>query len=271
MVIPDDFEENRQRAEDAARRFAAAVAGAVEGFLEAFEEHRVGEEAQASIQTAGEVARAAAEEGRAQAQTPEMQDLGRGLKKAGTATADATRSATGAVKDSVLSAKESVQETASDVAQTVRDTADGVKRRVEHAREEVKVRADAVAETGRRAKVAPRRIGSELSGAFNAWKRGLVTSIVMGLVMAVFAIVTLVVLTIALVVGLNELVGDPQGTWLVALLYVLVVAVAYFVMRSRREATQRETARRLENSREEVRNVTAPVRSAFGGRGRAGF
>ena len=271
MVIPDDYEENRQRAEDAARRFAAAVAGAVEGFLEAFDEHRVAEEAQASIQTAGEVARAAVAEGKAQGQTPEMQDLGRSLKNAGAATAGAARSATDSVKHAAGSAADSVKHTASNAAQGVRDAADNVRERVDHAREEVKVRADAVGETTRRARVAPGRIKAEIGEAFGSWKRGLVTALAMGVVMAVFGIVTLIVLTIALVVGLNELVGDPAGTWIVAGIYLLVCVIAYFVMRSRREAAARETARHMQNSRDEVRHVTAPVRSAFGGRGRAGF
>ena len=278
MVIPDDYEKDRQSAADAARRFAAAVAGAVEGFVEAFEEYRVAEEAKAGIQTAGEIARAATEEGRAQAQTPEMQDLGRGLKKVGSATASAARSttegvrnATDSVKGSVGSAADSVRTAAHDAAESVRETVDTVKDAAQHAKEEVKVRAEAVGETGRRARVAPGRIRGELAAAYRAWMRGLTTAITMGLVMATFAIVTLVVLTIALVVGLNELVGDPAGTWIVALLYALVIGVAFFVMKSRREAAAREQAQHMRASRDEVRHVTAPVRSAFGGRGKAGF
>lgn len=278
MVIPDDYEENRQRAEDAARRFAAAVAGAIEGFLDALDEHRVGEEAQASIQTAGEVARAAVSEGKTQAQTPEMQDLGRGIKSAGVATAgmarsagDSAKQAAGSAADSVKHAADSVRHTASDAAHNVREKVDDVKQAVNHAREEVKVRAEAVGETTRRARVAPGHIRTELGGAFNAWKRGLVTALAMGAVMAVFGVITLIVLTIALVVGLNELVGDPAGTWIVAGIYLLACVIAYFVMRSRREAAARETAQRIQNSRDEVSHVTAPVRSAFGGRGRAGF
>lgn len=282
MVIPDDFEKDRQSAADAARRFAAAVAGAVEGFVEAFEEHRVAEEAKASIQTAGEVARAAVEEGRAQGQTPEMQDLGHGIRTVGTAvgsaaagaargTTEGVRSAADSVKGTVGSAADAVRTKAHDTAESVRQTVDDVKQTVHHAKEEVKVRAEAVGETGRRARVAPGRIKGELAGAYRAWMRGLVTALVMGAVMAVFGIVTLIVLTIALVVGLNELVGDPAGTWIVAALYTLVAVAAFFVMKSRREAAAREQAQHMQNSRDEVRHVTAPVRSAFGGRGKAGF
>lgn len=278
MLIPDEYEETRQRSEESARRFAAAVSGAIEGFLSAFEEHRVADEAKASIQTAGEVARAAGGEARAQGATPEMQDLGRGLRRVGEATSDAAHSAADATRDAAASvagsaraAKDSVAAKASDTADAIRGTVDAAYARYENVKEEVKVRADAVGETTRRARVAPGRIAVELKAAYGAWMRGLVTAIVMGVVMAVFGILTLTVLTIALVVGLNELVGDPAGTWIVAGIYTVTIIAAYFVMRSRREAAARETARRIENSRAEVQHVTAPVKAAFSGRGRAGF
>jgi len=152
----------------------------------------------------------------------------------------------------------------------VRETVESARYAAERVKEEVKVRAEAVGETGRRARVAPGRIATELGAGFAAWKKGLVTSLAMMLGMVVFATITLIVLTIALVVGLNELVGDPAGTFLVALLYLLVAGVAYAVSRSAKAKARAETERRIENSKEEVRNVVRPVREAFG-RGRAGF
>jgi uncharacterized membrane protein YqjE len=88
--------------------------------------------------------------------------------------------------------------------------------------------------------------------------------------MALFATITLIVLTIALVVGLNELVGDPAGTFLVALLYLVVAGIAFAVAKSVRGKARAETRRRVENSKEEARNVVRPVRDAFG-RGRTGI
>jgi len=85
--------------------------------------------------------------------------------------------------------------------------------------------------------------------------------------MAVFGTITLVVLTIALVVGLNELLGDPAGTFVVALLYLLVAGAAFYVAKKAKARAAAQTARHKENAREEVRNVVRPVRDAFG-RGR---
>jgi uncharacterized membrane protein YqjE len=83
----------------------------------------------------------------------------------------------------------------------------------------------------------------------------------------VFGVVTLVVLTIALVVGLNELLGDPLGTWVVVAIYAVAMIALWAVMRSQRTRARHEVRERLDNSREEARHVVAPVRRAFGRRG----
>ena len=289
--IPDDHPDYREEhvsAAESARRLAAAISGAIEGFVEAFEEHDVTNEAKRGIGHAGELARAATEETRNQAQTPEMQQVGGYVKTAGAATAsaahsaadsvrgaagsvrDGTSSAIGSVKDTAHHAVDSVKSTAHNAAESVRENVENAKYAATRMKEEVKVRAEAVGETGRRARVAPGRVSRELRAGFNAWKRGLVTSLAMLLGMAVFATITLIVLTIALVVGLNALLGDPAGTFVVALLYLVIAGVAFFVAKKSREKAAAETARHMENSREEVRNVVRPVRDAFG-RGRTGI
>lgn len=258
--MPGEFEETRSRTEASARRFAAAVSGAIEGFLTAFDEHDLATEAKESMHVAGEVTRTTTQEARALVSTPEMRELGHGAQRIGAPAADTARHAADAVRS-----------TAHDATEAVRDTAHAARARIEHAADEVKLRAEAVAESGRRARVAPARIGHELGEAYRAWMRGLTTAIAMGIAMGVLAIVALIVLTIALVVGLNALVGDPAGTFLVAGLYLVGVLVAFAVMRSRRAAAARETRERIADARAHVRHVTSPARSAFSGRGRAGF
>lgn len=240
-------EATGERIEDQTRRIAAAIAGALEGLVEALDRYDVGEEAKRAMHEGGEISRAAAAEGATQAHTPEMQKLGHGLTAAGTATADAARSVAATVRDT-----EGIQER----AENLRYAAQRVK-------EEVRVRADAVAESGRRARVAPGRVRHELGAAFSAWKKGLVTSIAMFVALAIFATIALIVLTIALVVGLNELLGDPAGTFVVALLYVVIAGIAFAIAKSARSRAAEETRERMENAREEVRHVARPVRDAF--------
>jgi hypothetical protein len=217
-----------------------------------------------------------------------MQQVGGYLKTAGGATANVAHSAAGSVRGAATSVRETTSSAVGSVKGTAHDAVDSVKSTAHHAaenvrenvenakyaaarmKEEVKVRAEAVGESGRRARVAPGRVSRELRAGYSAWKKGLVTSIAMGLGMAVFAIITLIVLTIALVVGLNGLLGDPAGTFVVALLYLVVAGIAYAVMRSARKRAAAESARHAENAREEVRNVVRPVRDAFG-RGRTGI
>ncbi|MFA5861076.1 MAG: phage holin family protein [Candidatus Thermoplasmatota archaeon] len=181
--------------------------------------------------------------------SPEIQAVGEKLGEAGTAVAGVASRATHAVTDA----------------------AHEVQSGVRHVKEGVKVRADAVKETSRRAKGAPRRIGHEMTEAAKAWWHGLMVALSMSVAIGVFGIVTLVVVTIALVVSLNRLVGDPGGTWITALIYVVFGGIAYATMRSRKAAAQAKTHKHIENSKMEARHVVAPVKSAFGGRGRAGF
>lgn len=290
--IPDDHEDTRRSSEDSARRLAAAVSGAIEGFLEALDDHDLKNEAQEAFHEAGHVARTATEEAKAQAATPEMRELGHDLKRAGTWTSDkvsagahavgsgfhtatggvkdGVHTATGSVKDGMHTATSAVGDKVHHAADSVREKAESVQYAARRMKEETKARAHAVAETSRRATRAPGRIRAELKAGIRAWWKGLVTAIALTAVMAVIGIVAFIVLTIALVVGLNELVGDPAGTFIVALLYVVLAGIALLVARSARTRAGEETARRIENSREEVRHVAAPVRNAFG-RGRRNY
>lgn len=284
-IIPEDTDYNERtrdlgaRAEDSTRRIVAAIAGALEGFAEALDEYDVANESKRAMHEAGEITRSTATEAKAVAQTPEMRQVGDQLKRAGIATADATSSAYGTVRDGTVHAKDSVASKAVDmkdnVAHRVHDAREAAHERVEsvkhtaqRARDEVRVRADAVKESGRRARVAPGRIRHELTAAFDAWKKGLVTAIAMFLAMAVFATIALIVLTIALVVGLNNLLGDPIGTFLVAGLYIVIAGIAFAVAKSRRARAADETQERMENAREEARRVGRPMKDAFS-RGRS--
>lgn len=258
-IIPDDLgheadrrdateriERVGERAEDGTRRIAAAIAGALEGFVEALDRYDVGSEGQRALRDAGEIARAAGGEARAQADTPEMQELGGQLRAVGEKATDVTHQATDAVRDA-----------ASRVQATGR-----------HVKEEVRVRAEAVAESGRRARHAPGHMLHELGETWVAWKRALVTSLAMGALMVVVGLAAFVVLTIGLVQGLALLVGLVGALFLVALLYVIAAGIAYAVGRTARASAAREREEHMENIREEARHVVRPMRDAFrGGRG----
>jgi hypothetical protein len=153
----------------------------------------------------------------------------------------------------------------------VKEKAEGVKGAAHRLKEETKVRAEAVAESGRRARVAPRRVGRELRAALDAWWSGMTTAIAMGVLLGVAAITAWVILNIALVVGLNKLLFDPAGTWITVGIDALIALACWGVARSRAAAAKAETRRRMARSREEIRSVGRPVREAFAGRGRAGF
>lgn len=252
---------------DATRRVAAAIAGALEGFIEALDRYDVANEGRRAVENVGSVTRAAAVEGRTQAQTPEMQQLKEGMQTAAHKVGDVTTATGERVGDAVQGATDSVKATAYDAKQAVHDAVESTKYAAYRAKENVKVRAEAVAETGRRARYAPGHIAQEMGEAFTAWKRALMTSIAMMVALTIFATIALIVLTIALVVGLNEVIGDPAGTFVVALLYVIAAGIAFAVAKSVKMKAAREREERMENVREEMRHVVRPVRDAFGRRG----
>ena len=244
----DAYDDVAHRAEDQTRRIVAAIQGALEGFVEALDKYDLPKEGRHAIEEAGAISHAAAVEGRAQAQTPEMRKLGGQMRTLGEKAAERTGHAKDSVTGAVRDARESVQ----------------------HVREEVRVRAGAVAETGRRAKAAPRHIGHELGEAVGAWKRGLVTNLAMIGLMGLFGIATLVVLTMALVAGFTLLVGWVGALFLVTLLYAVVVGIAYAIAKGAKTKAAHEREDRMENAREEMRHVVRPVRDAFA-RGRTGM
>lgn len=247
-----------RRAEETTGRIAAAIAGALEGFVEALERYDVANEGQRAIRNAGELSRAAAVEGSTQARSPEMRQVGEQVRAAGTRVGEATGAAT-----------DRVRATAEDARESVHDAVESAKHAAYRVKEGATVRAEALAETGRRARAAPRHIADELSEAFGAWRRALMTSLAMFAALTIFSAIALIVLTIALVVGLNELLGDPAGTFVVALIYVVVAGIAWGVARTAKTRAALEREERMENVREEVRHVVRPVRDAFS-RGRAG-
>lgn len=283
-TIPDDSEPSRageradagrptdvgdriayagERTEDATKRVAAAIAGALEGLVEALDRYEVANEGRRALQNAGDVTRAAAVEGQAQARTPEMQQIQRGAQAVGDRASELGHAAGERMHQATDAARAGVH----DARDTMHDVLESTKYAAYRAKEEVKVRAEAVAESGRRARLAPGHIAHEIGEAFTTWKRALITSIAMMLALTIFGTIALIVLTIALVVGLNATIGDPAGTFVVALGYLVIAGIAFAVSRSVKMKAAREREERMQNVREEVRHVTRPVREAFGRRG----
>lgn len=246
------------------RKYAAAVTGAIEGFVEALDEYHVQDDAKEAVHETGEVARAATQEFRNQAQTPEMQQVKQGAQAVG----QRARGATDSMKTSAGHMRDSMSHRAESMQQSMHETADRVRHTAQVAKEETKVRGQAIAESGRRAKQAPGHIRHELSAAVSAWMKGLATAIAMWAALGLVGATAFIVLTIALVTGLNELIGDPAGTFVVAVLYLVVAGIAYGAARRARASASEKTHEHVENSKEEVRHVTGPLRDAFSTRRR---
>lgn len=286
---------------------AAAAQGAIEGLNEGMSlADGIREDAEASIRLAGQTARAAIEEGRAQAQTPEMRELGHDLQRAGQKTAGAARSvadktttqarglrdaATGRVEEfkaaatghahemesnaitKAGSAAHTVGDAAVHAAHRARETYESAEQTLRRAAEEVKVRAEAVQETGKRAVHAPPKIGREVGQSVKSHAGALGAALgiyaLYGIIGATFAVVTVILVAIMVTAWFNVLFGAPWGVTVTAILFTLGLVVAWIAMRGYQASAKDEAKEHMKNAKDEVRHVTAPVRSAFG-RGRPG-
>ena len=135
--------------------------------------------------------------------------------------------------------------------------------KVEHAAHDLHERGEAVAETARRAVQAPAAVKQDLKKAASAWAGGMVAGASLALAAGALALVGLVVFTVAAIQGLNEAIGRPAGTFLVALVYGVAAGTCFVLARRARERGRKEAAKQVEAAREEVRRVARPMRRAL--------
>jgi hypothetical protein len=150
-------------------------------------------------------------------------------------------------------------------SQRLRARLDRVEDKVEEVVDKTRVRARAVAETARRAREAPPTLAEELTGALRSWTSGIAKSIGMAVAAGVVAVAALVVFTVGLVQGFNDVLGAPGGTFLVAVLYGIVALVLFGSGKGKAAEGRQEAKAQLIAAKEEVRHVTRPVRRAFRG------
>ena len=269
---PETQQEAKQTEQAGAERHpvrnaAAAVVGAFEGLREGLEEEHLVEESQRTIHNVGEVARAASGEARRQWQSPEMEDLRRDTAHTAEAARervrDATADAAATVQRRAHDATEVVQEKTHEVQDRVRHGVGEVRQTTTHLAHEGKVRAQAVAETSRRAARAPKHIGDDLREAGSSYAHSLTAGWGLFALAGVLGVASLVVLTVGLVVWLNALLGSPAGYFLTVLGYLVVAGVLAGVAVARRRKHREEAREHVRDVRREVRHVTRPVRRAF--------
>lgn len=149
--------------------------------------------------------------------------------------------------------------------QRLRARLDRVDEKVDEVVDKARVRARAVAETARRARDAPPTVAEELTGALKAWTSGLAKGLALKVAAGAVAIIALVVLTIALVQGLNQEWGAPRGTAAVGVGYLVLTLLLFMAGKGEAAKGKEEAKERLDAAKDEVRHVTRPVRRAFRG------
>lgn len=248
---------------------AAAINGAIEGFLEGLERSDLAADARESAHEAGEVARAAITEGRAQAETPEMRELRQDMRRAGETISHKSGEVADATKARVAHARDAASTRIDETTTVVREKVESAKATANRVAADVKVKAEAVGETSRRAKSAPPTIARELKQGVRAYARGMMRMLGLYAIVGVVALTTWVVLTVGLVAVLTPLVGLGFAALIVTVAYLIVAGIFAFMASKAREAGREEMREHVNNSKDEVRHVVAPVKNAFS-RGRPG-
>lgn len=129
---------------------------------------------------------------------------------------------------------------------------------------DVRHKAHAVGETGRRAAQAPAIVSRDLGKAASAWMGGFTTSAAFLAGMGVAGIFALVLLTMGLVAALTPAVGATMALVITGGLYLVGAVACYGAAKAARAKAKLEAQRHVEQARQDLRHVTAPVREAFG-------
>jgi hypothetical protein len=142
-----------------------------------------------------------------------------------------------------------------------------IDRRVRHAQATVRRVARrteegvaAVVETADRALQAPPRIAEDLKEAGGAYLGGLAKSAAFYVAAGAIGIAAFIVLTIGFVTGLDLLLGQPWGAFIVALAYGLAALAVALLARGAMHRGQQVASHRIQSAKQEARAVVQPLR-----------
>lgn len=128
-------------------------------------------------------------------------------------------------------------------------------RGVEAVKDTVVERTQQVGEAAAKVGAAPVEIAREIRREIDAWWSGASRSLALGAALGVTTLFALVITSIALVVLLNERLGDPWGTLAVGGLYLLASALAF----ARIRATKQQARAKMQEHQQHARAIAASV------------
>ena len=120
----------------------------------------------------------------------------------------------------------------------------------------------AVAVTAERAAHAPADVAREVRKELHAWAHGMGRMAAWGALLAVFALFALVLLTAALVEGLDGLFGEPVGALVAGAIYLGGAAFALQAFRNAQREAKAEREVHARHVGETMEHVAAPLREA---------
>jgi len=149
-------------------------------------------------------------------------------------------------------------------SERLRATLDKADQKVSQAIDSSRTKARAIAESARRARRAPANVWTDLKDAGQAYVGGMAASLGAYAIAGFVGVIALILLTVGAVQGLNNLWGDPWGTFAVALLYGIIALAFVASAKNRAKAGKQRARLRMVQARLEMQRVADPVRQAFG-------
>lgn len=125
-----------------------------------------------------------------------------------------------------------------------------------------RIRKVAIAAAG--AIQAQQHLKEDLKAAGDSYKRSVTSGIPLYAGAGLLALGAGVVLTVGIVVLLNNLLGSPWGYFATVVAYLAIAGGMVFAAGRAREHHKEEAREHVEDAREDVRDVTRPMKAAFG-------
>ncbi|MCA1818540.1 MAG: hypothetical protein LC620_00545 [Halobacteriales archaeon] len=129
---------------------------------------------------------------------------------------------------------------------------------------DVRYKARAIGETGRRAAAAPAIVSRDLGKAAGAWGTGLLAGAGWMLGLAVAGVLGLVLFTMAAVAGLTPLIGAGWALFVVGCAHAALALACLATARAVQARANEKAQQHLAQARADLEQVSAPVREAFG-------
>lgn len=263
-----DRGQDGQGARDTVERFTAAISGIADGIIEGIDRYQPAENAEEALHEGGRMVRAPTLEAQSQLDSPESRELREDARQGAERVRVKTDAGSARAREEFEMRKvrlvERVEHGQDRLQETMRQAEGQVKRAQDTIRDQaqnVRDKAEGVREASHRSRGATAKVLGHVRDAATASLRSVGIAAGGYAAAGVVGAITLVLLSIGSVVGFNLVLGSPWGYFLTAGIYALGAVLIAVGARMGQEKQKDKAAQEMEDARDEITYVVAPLRS----------